>query len=620
MTNKKMALQFLCSVLLIITTAADTITSGRPLRDGETVVSAAGIYELGFFDGGDSASRFVGIWYKKISTRTIVWVANRNSPLNDTSGALMINENGNLVLVGGANNRTIWSSNSSRISENPVAWLSDGGNLVIKDEKGNFAWQSFDHPGNTLLPGMKLGRNLVNGLDWSISAWKTADDPSPGEYRASLDINGYPQLFVNKGSVLQYSSGPWDGMAFTGSPVLKPDTYFTFKLVITSDEVYYTYDVKNTSLPTRAVIIPTGVVQHLTWIERTQIWSVYLTAQLDNCDRYGLCGPYASCSINNSPPCDCLRGFQPKFPAQWNGADWSSGCERRAPLVCGEKDGFREFSGIKMPDSRHSWYDKNIDLKECKKRCLENCSCTAYSNLDVTDGSGCLLYFSELMDLRELSQNEQTLYVRVAASEVGKANSIPSSNSLFTYRSLICWFLKQNLCSFRSFRHHNHLNFLADHDTDADRNQKKRRLMRIIIGPTVIGTLLICVFCWCASKRRTKRGLVDDKDMELPLFDLATVSSATKNFSAKNMIGEGGFGPVYKGKLASGQEIAVKRLSKHSVQGVQELKAEVNLISKLQHRNLVKLLGCCIEGEEGILVYEFMPNNSLDHFIFGLLP
>nr|GMC53538.1 G-type lectin S-receptor-like serine/threonine-protein kinase At4g27290 [Ipomoea batatas] len=101
---------------------------------------------------------------------------------------------------------------------------------------------------------------------------------------------------------------------------------------------------------------------------------------------------------------------------------------------------------------------------------------------------------------------------------------------------------------------------------------------------------------------------------------LETIVSATNDFSSANLIGEGGFGPVYKGKLASGQEIAVKRLSKHSVQGVQELKAEVNLISKLQHRNLVKLLGCCIEGEEGILVYEFMPNNSLDHFIFGLLP
>ncbi|ONI12983.1 hypothetical protein PRUPE_4G195600 [Prunus persica] len=107
-----------------------------------------------------------------------------------------------------------------------------------------------------------------------------------------------------------------------------------------------------------------------------------------------------------------------------------------------------------------------------------------------------------------------------------------------------------------------------------------------------------------------------EEDLELPLFDLPTVASATDNFSSNNKLGEGGFGPVYRGTLLDGQEIAVKRLSRSSGQGLNEFKNEVILIAKLQHRNLVKLLGFCVQGEEKMLIYEYMPNRSLDSFIF----
>ncbi|PRQ19308.1 putative protein kinase RLK-Pelle-DLSV family [Rosa chinensis] len=102
-------------------------------------------------------------------------------------------------------------------------------------------------------------------------------------------------------------------------------------------------------------------------------------------------------------------------------------------------------------------------------------------------------------------------------------------------------------------------------------------------------------------------------------FDLGTVEAATKKFSTDNMLGEGGFGQVFKGTLDNGLEIAVKRLSKSSGQGVREFKNEVLLVAKLQHRNLVKLLGFCLEGEETLLVYEYVPNKSLDYFLFEQL-
>ncbi|XP_044481978.1 cysteine-rich receptor-like protein kinase 6 [Mangifera indica] len=103
---------------------------------------------------------------------------------------------------------------------------------------------------------------------------------------------------------------------------------------------------------------------------------------------------------------------------------------------------------------------------------------------------------------------------------------------------------------------------------------------------------------------------------EFPHFSLGIILEATQNFSDENKLGEGGFGPVYKGILVDGKEIAVKRLSRTSGQGLKELKNEVTLISKLQHKNLVRLLGCCLEGNESMLIYEYMPNKSLDFLLF----
>ncbi|KAM3302391.1 hypothetical protein P3S67_016893 [Capsicum chacoense] len=529
-------LLFICSqfhFMLLTSAALDTITTDKSIRDGDTIVSAGGIYELGFFSPGNSKNRYVGIWYKKIAPRTVVWVANRDIPLNGTSGVLTLKPNGILAL-GDGSNVSIWSSNSSRSLKNPKARLLDSGNLVVSDgnDKGleiNFVWQSFDYPGNTILPGMKIGKNFVKGMDSYITSWKSADDPTPGEYVDRVDTHGYPQMVVYKNSSVVFSSGPWNGIAFSGSPNNKLNTYYSFEYVINRQEIYYKYKLKNESIPTRVVINPSGVLEHLTWIKRSQIWFLYLTAQFDNCDRFALCGPYSSCNINNSPPCDCLKGFEPRNP-QDSAADWSSGCVRRTSLVC-THDGFLEFTGIKLPYSRNSWYNEDMNLEDCEKMCLANCNCTAYSDLDIRNGgSGCLLWFGELIDIRAFSQNEQNLYVRVAASELEQEAEEKAVSS--------------GCCYFSS-----------------DGN----------IYP-----------------RFFSLGLLPKKEKKI---------SATENFSSANVIGEGGFGPVYKGILPSGQGIAVKRLSKYSGQGIQELKNEIVLISKLQHRNLVKLLGCCLEGE-----------------------
>ncbi|XP_020276452.1 putative receptor-like protein kinase At4g00960 [Asparagus officinalis] len=161
-------------------------------------------------------------------------------------------------------------------------------------------------------------------------------------------------------------------------------------------------------------------------------------------------------------------------------------------------------------------------------------------------------------------------------------------------------------------------------------NTKKVLLLSIMIPIVVIVVMLLitlCIYFWkkrvtkltLSKHRANKPGITNMEDIsndDLRLLDLSTLKVATDNFSEANKLGEGGFGSVYKGKLADGQEIAVKRLSATSTQGVDELKNEFMLVAKLQHRNLVKLLGGCLEEQEKLLVYEYVPNGSLDKLLF----
>ncbi|KAI9086039.1 hypothetical protein K1719_032116 [Acacia pycnantha] len=509
---------YLYSLLLSFikpTASRDNINPGNFLRDGETLVSASGFFELGFFSPGSPNARYLGAWYKK-SPSTIFWVANRDTPLNESEkGFLQLDERGILSLLDSTNNSTVWSSNYSSTRNrayNPFAQLLDSGNLVVKNGHGSgnwdqILWQSFDHPCDTLMPGMKLGWSQETGLDKFLSSWKSSDDPGRGDYVIKIDRRGYPQAVELKGSELKVRAGSWNGFSFTGFPNHNTDPVVAAEFLLNEKE--------------------SGRSSELAVEDDNTVWLVLNTGPPDQCDSYALCGANSICNISNNPVCECLRGYEPKNFKEWEVSDWDSGCTRRVSLDCEASDGFKKYTGIKLPDTSSSWYNKTMNLEECKRLCLQNCSCKAYSNLDIRgEGSGCLIWFEKLLDMRQFPAGGQDLYVRVPASEIEK------------------------------------------------------------------------------------------EVMDLPTFELLVIAKATGNFSIINKLGGGGFGPVYKGTLEDGKEVAVKRLSTKSGQGLEELKNEVVLIAKLQHRNLVKLLGCCIEGEEKLLIYEYMPNKSLDNFIF----
>ncbi|CAN6226019.1 unnamed protein product [Urochloa humidicola] len=160
---------------------------------------------------------------------------------------------------------------------------------------------------------------------------------------------------------------------------------------------------------------------------------------------------------------------------------------------------------------------------------------------------------------------------------------------------------------------------------------KTKHSVPVLVPAILLPTLAVIniIACLCFWRRRRSKAQVkqppyptysaEAEDIEMVdsmLIDVCTLQAATGDFAESNKLGEGGFGAVYKGVLPDGEEIAVKRLSQHSTQGVEELKNELALVAKLKHKNLVRLLGVCLEQRERLFVYEFVPNRSLDLILF----
>ncbi|KAI3675485.1 hypothetical protein L1987_85075 [Smallanthus sonchifolius] len=428
-TKTKLIFAFLVVLYASITCtqAGDIISANQTLRYNDTIVSSQETFELGFFSPGNSKNHYVGIWYKKISKGTVVWVANRNTPLTDTSSELTLTHQGVLVLRNTTTGNVVWSStNSSNMSvRNPIGKLLDTGNFIIYEEDGvinqeNPIWQSFELMTDTLLPGMKMGWNLVTGTERHYTSWKSADDPTSGEFSYSIDIRGYPQLILRDSQKIKFRAGPWNGLRFSGAFNLKQNPIYNFTFVLNQREIYYQYNLINTSVFRRLVLQSNGRLERLLWIDSKNYWNLYLAPESDICDRYAECGPFGSCNIDNSPVCECLKGFEPASPDQWRVADWSQGCRRTIPLDCEPREGFNKYSNLKLPDTRGSWYNQTMTLVECEKMCKSNCLCTAYTNSNVSGtASGCLLWFGDLTDIRTVTQNGDTLYIRLPSSELG---------------------------------------------------------------------------------------------------------------------------------------------------------------------------------------------------------
>ncbi|XP_010431580.1 PREDICTED: cysteine-rich receptor-like protein kinase 25 [Camelina sativa] len=160
--------------------------------------------------------------------------------------------------------------------------------------------------------------------------------------------------------------------------------------------------------------------------------------------------------------------------------------------------------------------------------------------------------------------------------------------------------------------------------SEKGKDKSSKVIVTAVAVPVSVCVLLLGAACCLQLLRRRRKLSAQTEELdgdnitstETMQFQFSAIDAATNKFSESNKLGHGGFGEVYKGQLITGETVAIKRLSRGSTQGAEEFKNEVDVVAKLQHRNLAKLLGYCLDGEEKILVYEFVPNKSLDYFLF----
>ncbi|KAJ9558206.1 hypothetical protein OSB04_012820 [Centaurea solstitialis] len=539
------------------TDAFSTIKLGRQLRSTDQLHSIAGDFTLGFFGDHD---RYLGIWYTNDDQSRKVWVANPNSPIISPSGthALSIDPNTRNLIID-ARGMTPMSITNIQAGPNPnlTATLRDDGNFLLINEKDkSILWQSFDHPTNVLLPGMKLGSNIRTGRNWTLTSWLSNEIPDSGAFTLSWEAidESSQRLMIRRRGQPYWSSGNRYYNTFPNMFALNGPTsqsQYALSFIYNNEERYLLFEGSNAyaSFP-MWILTPKGqIIDH-----------------------------------------DTSSAWTPEF---CYGYDSGDGCVDSGLPQCRREEGdeFSEKKGEFAPGTtkREIVDDQSLSVGDCFIKCWSDCECVGFYN-STTNGTGCVIWTGSNRFFDNQHDNSTLKYV-----------------------------IHQN-------------------PVTGNKHKNKNWIWILIgVGIPLLFYLLINGYRLLDNERRRQDGYFLEltasesfKDVhqlegssgsgnDLLLFSFVSIMSATDDFSIKNKLGQGGFGPVYKGKLSNGQEIAVKRLSRTSGQGLVEFKNELVLIAKLQHTNLVRVLGCCIHREEKMLIYEYMPNKSLDFFLFGIL-
>ncbi|EEC85010.1 hypothetical protein OsI_32301 [Oryza sativa Indica Group] len=435
-------------LLLPACVADDQLVPGKPLSIGSTVVSNGGAFALGFFSPTNSTSSnlYLGIWYNDISPLTLVWVANRGTPVKDgghgsssSAPSLTLSNSSGLVLADG-DGRVLWTTDITIIAANSpaVAVLMNTGNLVVRSPNGATLWQSFDHPTDTYLPGMKIGINYRTRAGERLLSWNDGPgDPSPGSFSFGGDPDTFLQLFIWNQSRPYWRSPVWTGNPIPSQLMVNGTTVIYLSVVDADDEIYLSFGISDRAPRTRYVLTNSGKLQVLSWDggDGASEWSKLGELPKYECEHYGYCGPYGYCYYSEvAPTCECLDGFEPRSKEEWSNGRFSRGCRRTEELPCGGDGGdavFLEMQGMQLPDKFVRV--RNKTFHECAAECAGDCSCTAYAYANLggsgsarKDATRCLVWLGELIDTQKVGPDwvpwgivgGETLYLKAAGFTV----------------------------------------------------------------------------------------------------------------------------------------------------------------------------------------------------------
>uniref|UniRef100_A0A0C9S462 Receptor-like serine/threonine-protein kinase n=1 Tax=Wollemia nobilis TaxID=56998 RepID=A0A0C9S462_9CONI len=601
----KLCIWLTCALLYISSASARQSSGLEKLRSGfspstqgnQTVlmISQDGTYSVGFYSVGENAVGFA-IWYSDM-VDTVVWMANRDQPVNGRNSRLRLQKDGDLVLSD-AGGTVVWRTNTKGHRVREVK-LPNTGNLVLLGSSADILWQSFDSPTDTLLPEQPFTKDtqLLSRAD--LGTYKS------GYYRFYFNEDNYLGLIYTSPNLSsKYWPHPWLNAFDNGRTtynITRLATLHRSGIFNSSDQFTFIASDHGESHLRRLTMDFDGNLRLYSLDKQNRSWRITWIALPEQCRVHGYCGPNGLCVYTPKPKCMCLPGFEMVDPT-----DWFQGCRLIKELSCGPKS----TKLLRLPYTDYYGFDKTgygvSSFEECEKICMDDCYCLGFSYR--LSGTGQCFPKSLLMSGYQSPGGPNHMYVKISINDSSVKN-VSSVAEQVGWKPLQCSTEPQVPANISSAL--------------ARKAKKSQLIIPLSTFVSAIGAMEIVFIAlgWYFMFKNYDDDILYNRQgyfavpTGLKKFTFSELKRATNNF--RDIVGKGGFGTVYKGLLLPDNKmVAVKRLEGVS-HGEEEFWAEVSMIGRVHHINLVRMLGFCAERKNRLLVYEYVENGSLDNYLFA---